>query len=105
MPNPAGGNLPPEEAEKAWQACRKGAEGDMGRDALARRFYRLDYVHDGRQMKAVVGEREPDSEQDLVMAIIAFTDCYKICCQGRGYMELGAPIVGTHDVRYHEDFA
>jgi hypothetical protein len=37
VPNPASGDpLPPNEAEQAWQAARKGAESDLGREATRR---------------------------------------------------------------------
>lgn len=97
-----------EEASKAegfWQACRKGAEGDMGTEALARRIYRLRYQHNGKTMEAKVGEREEYYEREMVMAIIAFPNCYKICCLTRGFLKVGdTPIVGLSSVLEVEDF-
>ncbi|HEU5253402.1 MAG TPA: hypothetical protein VFU16_08790 [Solirubrobacterales bacterium] len=94
-----------ETAEKAWQACRKGAEGDAGQNALARRVYRLDYAHNGKQLYAQVGKQEPYYDLEVVMAIIAFPQYYKICCAVRGYQKVGdTPMVGVGSVSYVEDF-
>jgi hypothetical protein len=93
-------------AETAWQACRKGAEGDAGGvDALARRVYRLEYAHNGKTMSAVVGSNEDYYDSELVMAIIAFPGYYKICCVVRGFLKVGdTPIVGLGSVLDVEDF-
>jgi hypothetical protein len=106
FPTPDGGHEDdPAKAEELWQACRKGAEGDMGADALARRVYRLAYSHNGKTMEATVGELEQYYERERVMAIIAFPHCYKICCVIRGFLKVGdTPIVGTHAVSRVEDF-
>jgi hypothetical protein len=99
------GHMSPDDAEAAWQACRKGAEGDMGHEALARRVYRLDYRHNGRELTAVVGEREKYYDHELVMAIIAFPGVYKICCEIRGYIKVGdTPMAGEGSVREFVDF-
>lgn len=100
------GHMPPDEAEEAWNVCRKGAQQDMGRDdTLARRVFRLRYGHNGRVMDAVVGQREQYYDRELVMAIIAFPNCYVISGKERGYSTVGSPmIVGLHDVRHVEDF-
>jgi len=96
--------MKPDEAEEAWQACRKGVEGDTGMEALARRVYRLRYVHNGQEHEAVVGEKDA-YDNALIMAIIAMPTHYKICNVVRGYMKVGAtPMVGLGDVRDVEDF-
>lgn len=95
----------PAKAEEFWQACRKGAEGEMGAEALARRVYRLRYVHNGKQMEAKVGHLEDYYERERVMAIIAFPHCYKICCVVRGFLKVGdTPMVGLGSVLDVEDF-
>jgi hypothetical protein len=106
VPNIDGdGRMTSTQAEAAWQACRKGAEGEMGREALARRVYRLDYRHNGREMSAVVGEREKYADLELVMAIIAFPGVYKVCCEVRGFLKVGdTPMVGEGSVREAIDF-
>jgi hypothetical protein len=99
------GRMEPDEAEAAWQACRKGAEGEMSQEALRRRVYRVQYRHNGKSMTAVVGEREQYYERELVMAIIAFPHLYKICTTIRGYLKVGdTPMVGMHDAGYAEEF-
>jgi hypothetical protein len=98
------GSEPAEEAEAHWQACRKGAESDVGRDALARRVHQLDYVHNGRTHNATVGQPDP-YEGQTIMAIIAFPGLYSIRCLVRGFLKIGDPIlVGEHDVLSVEDF-
>jgi hypothetical protein len=104
FPDPEGGNFEPDRAEEMWQATRTGAESDVGRDALARRVYKLDYVHNGRDFSAVVGERDA-YDNDLIMAIVAFPGLYSIRCRVRGFFTSGEPIiVGEPDVRHVEDF-
>jgi hypothetical protein len=99
------GWMKPEEAEAAWQACRKGAEGDAGQDALARRVYRLGFNHNGSKLDAVIGERDPYDKQQTVVAIIAFPGYYKICLTVRGFLKVGdTPMVGTQAVLEVEDF-
>jgi hypothetical protein len=99
------GPMPPDEAEDAWLACRKGAERDTGQEALARRVYRLAYRHNGREMSAQVGELEPYYDRERVMAIVAFAGHYKVCCAVRGYLKIGdTPIVGGESVDEVEDF-
>lgn len=99
------GRVEPEKAEELWQACRKGAETETGWEALSRRVYRLRYQHNGKTMEAKVGEREGYYERELVMAIIAFPGCYKICCLVRGFLKIGdTPMVGNGSVLEVEDF-
>jgi hypothetical protein len=99
-------HMVPGEDEKQLQACRKEAELSVGRSALARRVYRLEYEHDGKSMNAQVGEPlRAYCDCELVMAIIAFPDCYKICCVVNGYLEVAAtPIVELRDTIDAEDF-
>lgn len=106
FPSPNGeGDVSPERAEEFWQACRKGAETETGWEALARRVYRLRYHHNGKTMEAKVGDREDYYDREPVMAIIAFPNCYKICCLGRGFVKIGdAPMVGLGSVLEVEDF-
>jgi hypothetical protein len=106
FPTPDGlGREPADKAEEYWQACRKGAEQDLARDALARRVYRLEFTHNGRELSAVVGK--PDAfERQTVMAIIAFSGLYSIRCLVRGFLMIGEPIlVSEGAVRHVEDFA
>ncbi len=99
------GWLAPDEAEMAWQACRKGAEDQMGQEALARRVYSVRYVHNGHHSTATVGEPDDYYPNERVIAIIAFPTCYLICSTIRGYAKIGGtPIVGDHDVLGVEDF-
>jgi hypothetical protein len=99
------GHSDPAKAEELWQACRKGAETETGWDALSRRVFRLRYEHNGRVMEAKVGEREDYYERERVMAIIAFPQCYKICCMIRGFLKIGdTPMVGLTSVIEVEDF-
>jgi hypothetical protein len=106
FPSPDGNeHEDPVRAEELWQACRKGAETETGWEALARRVYRLRYRHNGQTMEAKVGEREDYYERERVMALIAFPNCYKICCMVRGFMKVGdTPMVGLGDVLDVEDF-
>jgi hypothetical protein len=93
VPNEDGdGKMATDKAEAAWQACRKGAESDIGRDALARRVYQVHYVHNGRELHATVGKRQPHYDQDLVMAITAFLSeklGVPLRCCGGWWMVLG----------------
>lgn len=79
--------MPPGEAEDAWQACRKGEEGDVP-DTHARRVYRLRYNHNGKTHEAVVGERDALDNQ-TVMAILAYPGVYKVCLAVRGFLKVG----------------
>ncbi len=93
--------MSPERAEEFWQACRKGAETETGWEALARRVYRLRYHHNGKTMEAKVGDREDYCDREPVMA---FPNCYKICCLGRGFSKIGdTPMVGLGPVLEVED--
>jgi hypothetical protein len=105
FPNAEGtGHAKPGHAETLWQACRKSSEHDTGREALARRVYRLSYTHDGEDVTATVGEPWA-ANGELVMAIIAFPEMYAIRCLFRGFLQSGDPIsVGRHDVIRVEDF-
>jgi hypothetical protein len=98
------GWMEPDEAEAAWQACRKGVETQTGLEATARRVYSLSYVHNGRHSTATVGE--PDYyPNEIVMAIIALPQCSLICSVIHGYLKIGGtPMVGNQDVRGVEDF-
>jgi hypothetical protein len=99
------GQSDPEKAEELWQACRKGVETETGWEALSRRVFRLRYQHNGRVMEAKVGEREDYYGRERVMAIIAFPNCYKICCAVRGFLKIGdTPMVGLGSVLEVEDF-
>ena len=105
FPNAEGtGNAKPGHAETLWQACRRSSEHDTGQEALARRVYRLSYMHDGADVTATVGQPWTGNGQ-LVMAIIAFPRMYSIRCLFRGFLQAGDPIaVGRHDVIRVEDF-
>jgi hypothetical protein len=99
------GRMSPEQAEEAWQACRKGIEHDGGSVAADQpRVYRLRYVHNGNEIEAVVGE--PDFYDDqTVMAIIDAGPFYKVCNAVRGYLKVGdTPMVGPQAVRSVEHF-
>lgn len=105
FPTPDGkGREPADKAEALWQACRKGAEQDIGREALARRVYSMSYRHDGNHITATIGK--PDFYgRETVMAIIAFPGIYSIRCLVRGFLKIGDPIcVGSGDVDRVEDF-
>lgn len=95
--------MPPDEAEDAWQACRKGDEDDVP-DTHTRRVYRLRYNHNGKTYEAVVGK--PDAlDNQTVMAILAYAEVYKVCLAVRGFLKVGdTPMVGTHAVLDYEDF-
>jgi hypothetical protein len=95
--------MPRAEAEAAWQACRKGDEGDVP-DIHTRRVYRLRYTHNGKTYKAVVGENDALDNQ-VVMAILAQPGIYKVCLAVRGFLKVGdTPMVGAHAVLDYEDF-
>lgn len=95
--------MPPADAEAAWQACRMGEEGDVP-DTHARRVYRVRYNHNGKTYEAVVGERDALDNQ-TVMAILAYPGVYKVCLAVRGFLKVGdTPMVGAHAVLDYEDF-
>lgn len=92
------GWMAPDDAESAWQACRKGAEGDTGQKADPARIYRLRYTHNGKTLEATVGDRDPLDNQ-TVMAIVSFGSFYKICLVIRGYLKVGdTPMAGAGSV-------
>jgi hypothetical protein len=115
VPDPSGdGRLAPEDAEAAWLTCRNAARAELGREPLGRRVYRLEYRHNGRSRRAVVGDPEPQGDVGLVTAIIAFpgafgaaeADCYSIRRSAHGELEDGEPIiVGCEALSTVEDFA
>ncbi|MGE0068330.1 MAG: hypothetical protein AB7T48_13360 [Solirubrobacterales bacterium] len=92
--------------EKVWDSCRKQAELEVGAEALDRRVYRLEYEHAGSTLTAQVGEPcEGYCDCQVVTAIIAFPNSYKICCVVKGRLMVGAtPIVRLEDALGAEDF-
>ena len=95
----------PGQDEKVWSSCRKQAEMEVGAEALDRRVFRLEYNHEGSPLTAQVGEPcEGYCDCQLVAAIIAFPDSYKICCVVEGRLAVGAtPTVRLEDALAAED--
>lgn len=70
-----------EEAERTYGACREQVEREAGEEAEEERIYRLHFVASDYQgeLVAQVGELDPYGYKRRVVAIIAFSDCYRIC--------------------------
>lgn len=99
------GPMPTDEAERAWIACRKGAEGDVMQAASDRRIYSLSFVRNGKQATATVGEFDPYYDRERIIAIIEIGGVYKICCAVRGFLKVGdTPMVGVGSAFDVKDF-
>ena len=70
-----------------------------------RRVFRLDYVHDGQDRFAQVGEPW-NGNGELVIAIFKRLNygLYLVCTPNRGVVRGGPILVGEHDVNSSRDF-
>lgn len=96
--------MKPEEAEKAWQACRAGVEQSAGGEDISdRRIYWLRWMREGKDYEATVGEEDP-YDGFTVMAIVATESRYWVCNLKRGFSKVPAPMIGLSQVRDFKDF-
>jgi hypothetical protein len=98
-----GGELAAGKAERHWtRLCREVSNG-YG-EALAERMYRLQYVWEGQDMEAQVGEPDPFGV-GVVVGIGAVSSGYILCARVPGDRFGGSLIrIDTHDVRNAEAF-
>ncbi len=90
-----------EEAERTYRACREQVERKSGEQAEDQRVCRLQFVQSGYggELVAQVGELDPYGYKRRVVAIVAFSDCYRICTPAPSF------IVSSDDTRLVEYFA
>lgn len=98
-----GGELPARKAERHWtRFCREVSNG-YG-EAVSERMYRLEYVWDGQDMDAQVGE--PDAfGAGVVVTVGAVPFGYVLSTRQPGHRFGGSLIpIEAHDVRNAEAF-
>jgi hypothetical protein len=89
----------PEDMEKAYQSIRTSIEKQMG-PLRSKRYYRISYRHNSKDMVATVGERD-DHIGDRIIAIFRGAgegSPYYICTISRGVLR-GGPILASSDAK------
>jgi hypothetical protein len=93
------------ERERVYESVKARMAQEMGANFSPRRIRSLQYVHNGKNYSATVGEEESGG-LGLVITILFDTtrSLYLVCTPYRGIIS-GSPIlVGEHDVRAVVDF-
>jgi len=89
-------------AEKIYQSAKLFAKDTLGWVITDRRIFLIEYTHDGKYHKAVVGQIN-DTNNEEIVAILE-SNAYLICTPNRGVLR-GMPIlVGQEEIRHIEDF-
>jgi hypothetical protein len=93
------------EAEGVYGAVKAHLAQERGANVSPRRIRSLQYVHNGKNYSAVVGEEESGGLGIVVTILFDVTrSLYLVCTPHRGVIR-GSPIlVGEHDVRAVTDF-
>lgn len=91
-----------EKAEKIWEVAKQFAES-QGFKVTNRRIESISYVHDGKLMEAVVGEKGI-RQNEAVIVILESDICYLVCTYSRG-IRRGIPmLVGKWEIETITDF-
>lgn len=94
-----------EERDRVYEAVKKHLTNEVGAKFSSRQIYSLNYVHNGKTYKAVVGQEESG---DLGMVIAILFDqsrsLYLVCTPYRGVISCSPILVGAHDVQAIIDF-
>lgn len=95
----------PAKAEDIFASVRKFNEEEMGATLDERRFYQLDYTHDGTHYVDTVGKPQ-QRNGEIVVCILLDTkrSCYFVCTPNRGVAR-GMPIlVGSREINSVQEF-
>lgn len=80
-----------EESLAVWNGTRRFVMDTLGWSVTDRRVYSVDYLHDGDEVSATVGELEPRVGEPVV-AILETDQCWLVCTPTRGVVR-GSPIL------------
>lgn len=89
------------ESERTYRSCQQQIARATGEQTEGQPVYRLHFVQSehGGEIVAQVGELDPYGYKRRVVAIIACSDCYRICTPAPSF------VVDADDVRRVEYFA
>ena len=84
-----------EQAEKVWKATKKFLEQDGGYRVTERRLYAVNYSHNGRKYRDVVGGLSQLAGEE-VLVILEDSNVFLICTKNRGVLRGGPVMAGRH---------